>query len=610
MNIEHGYVCVQDLVTQQAHATPDAIALVLGEQRLSYRELNRRANQLAHLLQALGVHPNTLVGICMEQSLELVVGLLGILKAGGAFVPLDPDYPSNRISFMIEDSQPLVLVTQQHLTQHLPVKRTHVLCLDSEAITLSQQSESEPPHSAMSSDLAYVIYTSGSTGQPKGAQITHKNLLNLIFWHQHAFSVTANDRATQVASIAFDATVWELWPYLTMGACVFFLDQETRAAPVLLRDWLVKHHITITFLPTVLAESVMVLEWPATTSLRFLLTGADTLRRYPSVTLPFALINNYGLTETTVVSTSGQVFPSERTDIPPSIGRPIANTKVYIIDEYLCPVPVGMPGELCIGGEGVGRGFLNRPDLNAQKFIPDPFSDQPNAQMYRTGDVACFRSDGQIEFMGRNDQQIKIRGHRIEPNEITSVLNDHPAVVTSFLMAREDTPGAQRLVAYLVVASGASLAASVLRNALIEHLPDYMIPAAFVPLETLPLTSNGKVDRMCLPAPDATNTLHDAIVASRTPLEERVSETLANLLNIEKVGIDDNFFMLGGHSLLATQLIMRLAAIFGVPLTLRSLFEAPTVRQLSLEIERCLLIKVAALSDDEAQFLLKKGNTL
>ncbi len=597
--------CVQDLVAMQAKATPDATALVAGEQTLSYRELNCRANQLAHKLQALGVHSGTLVAICVERCPDLVVGLLGILKAGGAYVPLDPTYPSDRLSFMLKDARPLVLLTPQHMVTRLPVEGTHVICLDSDAMLLSQQSESDPAPSSASTDLAYVIYTSGSTGQPKGAQVTHSNLLNLVFWHQHAFSVTASDRATQGTSPAFDATGWEIWPYLTAGASVYFIEQETRISPALLRDWLVSHRINITFLPTALAESVMALTWPSTTSLRFLLTGADTLHHYPSSTLPFALINNYGLTETTVVSTFGEVHSTEYTNLLPSIGRPIANTQIYILDEQLRPVLIGVPGELCIAGEGVGRGYLNRPELTAQKFISDPFSDKPDALLYRTGDMACIRPDGQVEFMGRIDQQIKIRGYRIEPDEIVSVLNEHPSIATSLVIAREDTPGDKHLVAYIVLHPEAETTADALRGALAASLPDYMIPTTFVCLPALPITPNGKIDRAALPVPQMTNTLRESsFTAPGTPIEERVAAIVVTLLAMQQISVDDNFFLLGGHSLLGTQVIIRLQEAFGVEIPLRTIFNAPTVRLLSAEIEQLLLIKLESMSDEEALSLL------
>ncbi len=601
-------LCVPQLVAKQAAATPDAVALVAGDQILSYRELNRRANQLAHYLQALGVGANVLVGLCIERSPDMVVGLLGILKAGGAYVPLDPAYPSERLVFMLEDAHVPVLVTQQLLAAHLPIQGTRIVCLDADAAALAQQSVADPISEVAIDDLAYVIYTSGSTGQPKGALITHDGLLNLVLWHQRAFEVTSADRATQFTSPAFDATGWELWPYLTIGASVYLPDEEVRVVPASVRDWLVSHRITITFLPTALAESIMALEWPSTTSLRFLLTGADALHHYPSPTLPFALINNYGPSEATVLVTSGRVLPISHADIPPPIGRPIANTQIYILNENLQQVPIGELGELYIGGVGVGRGYLNRPELTAERFIPDPFSNKPGARLYKTGDLARHLSDGQIAFMGRTDHQIKIKGYRIEPDEIVSVLNSHPAVQTSLVVAREDTSGDKRLVAYIVLVPGAHVTARSLRETLMTQLPDYMVPVAFVLLDSLPVTPNGKVDRKALPAPDVTNTVRDEIVAGpNTPTEERLVGIVATLLGLEQIGIDDDFFMLGGHSMLGTQLIVRIADTFGVDLSLHTLFESPTIRQLSAEVERHIFAMIEAMSDEEVLRLLAQG---
>jgi amino acid adenylation domain-containing protein len=593
----------------QAAATPDAVALVDGDQVLSYGELNARANQLAHFLLAQGVHSNTLVGLCVERSLDMVVGLLGILKAGGTYLPLDPSYPQERLTFMLEDAQVAVLVTQQHFLTRYHVQKAHFVCLDTDAPILVQQPTTDPVITTTIDDLAYIIYTSGSTGQPKGVQVTHGGLLNLVCWHQHAFNITASDRATQVTSPAFDATGWELWPYLTIGASVYLVDDDLRVTPTLLREWLLRHGITITFLPTALAENVMTLEWPAKTALRFLLTGADTLHRYPSPDLPFALINNYGPTEATVVATSGQAFPTKHADMPPSIGRPIANTQIYILDEHLQPVSTGTPGELYIGGAGLARGYLNRPELTDQKFIPHPFCDEPGARLYRTGDLARYLPDGQIAFMGRVDHQIKIRGYRIEPGEIAAVLNEHPAVQASYILAREDTAGDKCLVAYIVLVPETKVAVHSLQETLQARLPDYMIPATFVSLDAFPLTPNGKVDRDALPAPSSANTLRDNIFAlPNTPIEEQLVAMVAALLGLEQVGVDENFFMLGGHSLLGTQIIARVADTFGVDLSLRILFEASTIRHLAKKIEQLVYARVETMSDDEVLQLLEQRN--
>lgn len=607
-NTEQNYplhTCIPQLIAAQAAAHPAAIALVAGDRSLTYNELNQRANQLAHHLRMLGVRSGDLVGICVERSLDMVVGLLGILKAGGAYVPMDPSYPPERLAFIVEDTQMPILLTQEHVLTRISIQKTHVVCFDRDAALLSQQSIIDPPNSVTADDLAYVIYTSGSTGQPKGSLLQHKSLLNLIFWHQQTFHVTASDRATQVASPAFDATGWEVWPYLTCGACIYLPDEDTRITPTLMRDYLVQQNITISFLPTIIAESIMMLEWPTHTALRFLLTGADKLQHYPSSNLPFTLINNYGLTEAAVVNTSGPILPTDHPTDTPSIGRPIANTQIYLLDEQLREVPIGESGELYIGGAGLACGYLNRPELTAERFIQHSFADEPKRLLYKTGDLARFLPDGQIMFVGRADLQIKIRGYRIEPNEIVSALNQHPAIQASIVVAHEDRVGDKKLVAYVVPIPNANLSLSSLRGLVLAQLPDYMLPSTFVLMEELPLTAHGKVDRVALPIPDATNILHDdASMAPSTPTEIRVAGIVTTLLNIDEVGIDDNFFMLGGHSLLGTQVIARISETFGVDLALRTLFDSPTIRELSAEIERLIIGQLEAMSDEEAMQLL------
>src|SRR5579863_3704807 len=414
-------IFVADLVSEQARRTPTAPALSSDAQSLTYGELDSRANQLAARLRLLGIGPEAPVGICLRRSPEMVVAALAVLKAGGAYVPMDVEYPVERQVFILRDTGLRVLITQDDVAQRLPAGDWQVLILDEEHETAPAEAATPAPVALDS--LAYVIYTSGSTGQPKGVQITHRGLLNLIYWHRRAFSITAADRASQVASFGFDAAVWEVWPYLTAGASVHFPDDATRGSAQSLRDWLVAQKITVSFVPTTMAESLLELDWPAPIALRYLLTGADTLHRYPDSNLPFALVNNYGPTECTVVSTSGVVLPRAETDQQPTIGRPIDNVQVHILDEQLNPVPVGVTGELFVGGDGLARGYLNRPDQDAEAFIPNPFSDSKGDRLYRTGDLARYLPDGQIAFMGRSDEQVKIRGYRIEPNEIVMRLN-------------------------------------------------------------------------------------------------------------------------------------------------------------------------------------------
>ena len=606
--------CVPQLVAEHAAATPDAPALLAGPEMITYGKVNDRANQLAHYLLALGIDRDTpadsdnLVGICLDRSVAGTVCALGVLKAGGAYLPLDPAYPVERLAFMLNDAQPRVLITSKAMAEQLPAGPWRVLAINNtewDEGEIGRQSTAAPDRKITPEQLAYVIYTSGSTGRPKGVEITHASLMNLVSWHQRAFEVTPEDRASLLAGVGFDAAVWETWPYLAAGASLHLPDDATRLSPELLRDWLAAEQITISFLPTALAERVMTLEWPAHTALRTLLTGAETLRQFPADDLPFRVVNNYGPTECTVVATSGPVPTETYSNTLPTIGRPIANTQVYILDESMQPVPVHAAGEIYVGGAGVARGYLNRPELTAEKFVQNPFSNDPDARLYRTGDLARYLANGEIAYLGRIDEQIKILGHRIEPNEIVAVLERHPSIQASRVVASEDACCEKHLVAYVVLDPESQPSAADLRSFLEQDLPQYMVPAVFVRLESLPLTQNGKVDRASLPTPNPENTLRDeAFTSPRTPVEERLALMLSALLGLEQVSVHDNFFMLGGHSLLGTQLISQIRGAFGVELPLRTLFEAPTIEQLSLEIQRLLLAQVEAMSEDEVQRLL------
>lgn len=611
-------VCVPQLVARWATALAEATALRSGAARMTYGELDQISSQLAHYLIAVGVGPGSIVALCLERSLDSVACALGILKAGGAYLPLDPAYPRERLAFMLNDAQPRVLIARNQMAEQLPAGPWRVIAIDRQEPQIDDYfidgyPTDSPVRNAKADDLAYIIYTSGSTGEPKGVEITHGSLMNLVAWHQSAFDVIPNDKASLLGGVGFDASVWEAWPYLTAGASLHLPDEETRTSPEALRDWLVAEEITISFLPTVLAERVMTLEWPSHTALRFLLTGADTLHHFPPTNLPFKLINNYGPTECTVVATSGLVQPGGRRNTLPTIGRPIANMRVYILDENLQQVPIGRTGELHIAGPGVARGYLNRPELTAEKFIENPFSNHlghdSDSRLYKTGDLARYLENGEIAYVGRVDEQINLMGYRIEPYEIVAVLNGHPNVQASVMVSRP-TSGAnacseKHLLAYVVLNSGSQTTAADLRNFLRVELPDYMLPSVFVQLESLPLTQNGKVDTRALPGPDAENTLWDEVfVGPRTPLEERLALMLSPLLGIEAVSVNDNFFLLGGHSLLGTQLIGQVRGAFGVDLALRTLFDAPTIAELALEIERLLFARVEAMSDDEVERLL------
>ncbi|HEX2326280.1 MAG TPA: amino acid adenylation domain-containing protein, partial [Chloroflexota bacterium] len=642
--------CVHHLVAEQAALAPQAVAVAGPAGSLTYGELNARANRLAHHLLSLGVRSETRVGVCLGRSPELVVAFLAVLKAGGAYLPVDPAYPPERLAGMLEDAGALAVLTAGgaglgggaesepgragEAAAGLPtVGEARLVRLDdpAEAEAIAARPATAPPTSAATTTdhLAYVIYTSGSTGRPKGVQVPHAGLTNLVFWHQRAFGLTPEDRATQVASPAFDAATWELWPYLACGASVHVPDEETRAAPEALRDWLVAQGITVSFLPTPLAEAVLALPWPPASALRLLLTGGDALRRPPPAGLPFDLINNYGPTEYSVVTTSGYVPPAGadqppgRADQPPGIGRPIANTQVYVLDRRRQPVPAGVPGELYVGGDGLARGYLGRPGLTAARFVPHPFV--PGARLYRTGDLVRWVAEGdaldggpgggaggQLEFLGRLDQQVKIRGFRIEPGEVEATLATHPQVREVVVVA-QDRPGSadKRLVAYVVLQrAGASpeapdaldaldspearrQALPSLRAYLQERLPAYMVPGAFVALDALPLTPNGKLDRKALPAPETAGAGADGhgdeeADGAPTPVPPRTAAetTLAGIwaevlgLPLARVGVEDNFFALGGDSILSIQVVAR-ATRAGLRLTPRQLFQHQTVAELA-----------------------------
>jgi amino acid adenylation domain-containing protein len=579
--------CIGELVGERAAANPRALAVRHASISLSYGELEAKANQLARHLLSLGLTHETPVGLCLGHSIDFVVGALAILKAGGAYLPLDPTYPLDRRLLMLKDAGAGFLITDSTQLPYLANGPWKIVSADDHAQAIAQNSTTAPPVLVKSGDLAYLIYTSGSTGLPKAVEITHGSLLNLISWHQRTFGVTAGDRAPFMAAVSFDAAVWEIWPYLTAGASLHLLeDRSIYTAPESLRDWLVEKKITIGFIPTPLAERMIRLEWPADTALRIMLTGADTLHEYPSLKLPFRLVNNYGPTESTVVATSGYVDSANRPAIVPSIGKPIDNIQIYILDEHFQPVPPGTLGEIYIGGSGLARGYRNRPDLTAERFVPNPLSGDPEARIYRTGDFGSYLQDGQIAFAGRADDQLKIRGHRVEINEIVAVLGRHPAVQSNTVVAQEDKQGNKYLVAYIVARPGHDLNSRGLREFLRSFLPEYMVPAMFVRLEKLSLSAHGKVDRHALPVPDAANTLRDeAFTSPRTALETEVGKIITDLLNAPELGVNDNFFLLGGSSFLGVQVIARVREKFGVEVPLRDLFERPSVAELAAQID-------------------------
>ena len=566
--------CVHERVEAQARLRPDALAVASDFHQLTYRELNERAERLAARLQKHGVHANSLVAVYLERSVEMIVALLAVWKAGGAYVPIDQEYPPERVRFMLDDTKAVVVLTQPSLNAALPATNAQVLDISfDEGGAVAQRLPSAP------AQLAYVIYTSGSTGRPKGVPITHASLFNLICWHQQAYAVTVADRATQIAGPAFDASVWEIWPYLAAGASVHIPDDARRLSAERLVHWLSEQQITLSFLPTPLAEAALRESWPETTALRVLLTGGDRLTHRPTRKLPFRLVNHYGPTENTVVSTCAEVHEGD-SKTAPSIGRPLPNTQVYVVDQQLQPVPIGVPGELLVGGVQLTSGYWNRPKLTAEKFITNPFH---AGRVYKTGDLVRWLPDGNLEYLGRTDHQVKIRGFRIELGEVESVLRRHSAVREAIALVREDTPGDRRLVAYIVAHNRPDNLIDELRTFLGASLPQYMIPAAFVFLDSLPLTPNGKIDREKLPAPERSH--RGRYLPPGTPTQEMLASIFSDVLGLERVGAEDNFFELGGNSLLAMRVVSRVRQALGVELPLRDLFVAPTVSQTATRIE-------------------------
>jgi amino acid adenylation domain-containing protein len=579
------------LIEAQAARTPDAVAAVFEQQSLSYAELNRRANQLAHHLRQHGVGPNILVGVCMERSLELVVALLGILKAGGAYVPFDPGYPQDRLQFMIEDARTPVLLTQAHLLPRLPATTALHICLDDPKL-LDRELDLNPDVALDLDDLAYVIYTSGSTGKPKGAMNTHRGICNRLFWMQDAYRLDADDRVLQKTPFSFDVSVWEFfWPLLTGARLVFAQPEGHKDSSYLIRLINQQQITTLHFVPSMLRVFLEAPGVETCVSLRRVICSGEALpfelqeRFFARLTAE--LHNLYGPTEAAVDVTYWTCRQTYERPIVP-IGRPIANTQIYVLDRYGQPTPVGVPGELHIGGVQLARGYWQRPALTAEKFVPDPFG--AGSRLYRTGDLVRALPDGNIEFLGRIDYQVKLRGLRIELEEIEAALRQYPAVHDTVVMIRDDGAG-QRLVAYLV---GSALNASALRDFLKTKLPDYMIPSAFVLLSTLPLSPNGKVDRKALPVPEVVAG-GDGGILPRTPLEQRLARAWVDVLNLEQVGIDDNFFALGGDSFRAIQLVQRLEHAVSVVDVLKhqTIREQAAFMAAGLPVEHSLLYRLS-----------------
>jgi amino acid adenylation domain-containing protein len=579
--------CVHQLFEEQVEKTPDAVAAVFENQRLTYRELNHKANQLAHYLQKLGVKPEVLVGIYMHRSIEMVVAVLGILKAGGAYLPLDPAHPKDRLVFILEDTQSPVLLTQQRLKEKLPTDDVEVVYLDSDWSEIAREFSENPSCKIISTNLAYVIYTSGSTGKPKGTLISQQGLLNYLTWCTQAYNVEQGKGTIIHSSLAFDLTITSFFSSLLTGRSVELISEDQGIES--LGNTLYRESnlslVKITPAELLLLSRQLPPKAASGITRAFIIGGENLLTENITFWKEFApetlLVNEYGPTETVVGCCVYRVPQNDIESNSVPIGQPIANTQLYVLDRQHQPVPIGVPGELYIGGAGLARGYLNRPELTAEKFIPNPFSNEIGTRLYKTGDLARYRSDGNLEFLGRIDHQVKVRGYRIELGEIESLLGKHPEVREAIVLMREDTPKNQRLVAYCVTDSE-TVTTSSLRNFLKEKMPEYMLPSVFVQLKAVPLTTNGKIDRRALPIPDGDRPeLEQVYVAPRSEIETAIAKVWQEVLHLEKVGVNDNFFDLGGNSLLILQVNNKMRAIFQRDISVVTMFQNPTIYSLA-----------------------------
>ncbi|WP_232463571.1 non-ribosomal peptide synthetase [Tumebacillus avium] len=573
---------IQELFEEQAAKTPDAVAVVFAEEQLTYAQLNVRANRLARRLQALGVKPETAVGVCLERSAELVVALLAIVKAGGLYVPLDPNYPQERLAFMLEDADLLALVTTSALAERLPEHSAALVCLDLQAEAIAAQSGENPANTAGPDNLIYVIYTSGSTGRPKGVCVTHRSVARLVKETNYV-RFTEEEVFLQFAPISFDAATFEIWGALLNGGRLVVFPSQKPSLEELGRV-IRRYEVTTLFLTTALFHQMIETRWEDLVAVRQLLAGGEQMsvahvRDVFARSGGWQFYHVYGPTETTTFATACLIQDASQLEASVPIGKALSNTTLYVLDKHLQPVPVGVPGELYIGGDGVARGYLNRPELTEEKFVTNPFGE---GRLYRTGDLVRWLCDGNIEFLGRLDHQVKVRGFRIELGEIEVELGKHEKVSETVAIVREDVPGDKRLTAYVVPHEGQDITAGELRSYLAEKMPEYMIPSAFEVMDKLPLTANGKIDRQKLPKPGVDRGTQE-LVLPRNEQEQQIAAIWQEILGVEQVGVHDNFFELGGHSLLATQVISRLRQVFGIELPLRLMFEARTIDLLAAE---------------------------
>jgi amino acid adenylation domain-containing protein len=599
---EYGRECLHDQFVAQARRRPDAIAVVCGEQRSTFGELDERSNRIARELQALGVERGSLVGICLERSVDLVAAMLAVLKTGAAYVPIDPSYPADRRAFILSDAEVPVLVTQERLAGDSDLPAAELLCLDRDAARIDSRSGLPIEEVSDPEQLAYVIYTSGSTGRPKGVEITHRSVANLLTHMRRTPGVDENDVVANLTTPAFDLSVPDWYLPLTSGARLFIVSGEATRDAVQLGRELIEAGATFVQATPTTWQLLIDTDWPGCPGLTIVVGGEALPRRLANALLPLGSVwQAYGPTETTVWSS---LIELRAGDGPAPIGGPIANTSFYVLDDRSQPVPIGVAGELHIGGEGLARGYHRREELTAEKFVPDPFGVHPGGRLYRTGDLVRWRADGTLEFLGRIDHQVKLRGFRIELEEIEAVLSKHPAVSAAVAIVREDVPGDRRLVAYIVAAGGETPAELDLRRHLAGQLPHFMVPASIVMLEALPTNANGKLDRSALPPPDGSRRrAADDYAPPRSPVEEHLVAVWQDVLRLDRVGIHDDFFDLGGHSLLAVQMLARVRSDLDVDVPLGTVFAGPTIADLG---EAVTLALVGATADEDMSALLRE----
>lgn len=601
--------CVHSLFEEQVARTPHAPAVIFGDQHFTYQEINQRANRLAHYLQTQGVGPESRVGICLERSLEMVIGLLGILKAGGAYVPLDPTYPGERISFMLRDAHISVLLTQKSLLSSLSEHRVLVICLDVNHMKLWEQSASNPIGSVHSTNLAYIIYTSGSTGVPKGVAMPHRSLSNLLLWQIQNSTLRTGAKTLQFTSLSFDVSFQEIFSTWCAGGILVIISNDIRRDPICLLQFLQRTKVARLFLPFVALQQMteaaenhsIVLP-----DLREVITAGEQLQITPGIRKFFKnmkqciLQNQYGPSESHVVTFFTLIDSPDSWPTLPPIGRPIANAQIYVLDAHRQPVPIGISGEMYIGGICLAREYLNHPELTREKFITNPFDTSSRTLLYKTGDLARYLPDGNVEFLGRIDHQVKIRGYRVELGEIEAILSEHPEVGEAVVITRERKSGEKALAACVIPHQSSSVSPRELHHFLKNRLPEYMVPSFFAFLEAFPLTLSGKVDRRVL----ATEihfvglTTSEIRTSPQTLLEKILADIWESVFEVKQIGIQENFFELGGDSLIATRILSRIERSLQVEVPLQVLFDTPTIENLAVAIEHILTDEIDGVSEE------------